>query len=124
MTPNYDALRFCTIPLKSKLLFYISVFFIIFSLPDVTMGATEVFLSPESEMFIVDTNKTTWQHEVTFDPNFEILSDPNADLDDEDLTLKQKLSPIEHFMKLPNYPLVTDENEKHSRIRRANIRLV
>ena len=34
------------------------------SILDVTMGATEVFLSPEPRMFIVETNKTSWQHQV------------------------------------------------------------
>ena len=41
-----------------------STSFISLSILDVTMGATEVFLSPEPRMFIVETNKTSWQHQV------------------------------------------------------------
>ena len=37
---------------------------------DVTEGNVDVFFSPEPQMFIVNTNKKTWEHEVYLDPQF------------------------------------------------------
>ena len=87
------------------------------------LGATEVLLSPEPRMFIIETNKTTWEHQVTLDPEYDIVEDPDLDSDDE-LTLNQKLKSMEHFLRLSSGPMVAEinENEKHARSRRANIR--
>jgi len=47
-------------------------------LVDVTQGAVDVLISSESQMFVVETNKSTFFHELTFDPNFPL----NLNLED------------------------------------------
>ena len=39
---------------------------------DVTVGITDVYLTPDPKMFIVKTNKTTWDHEIVTDTNFRL----------------------------------------------------
>ena len=67
-------------------------------------------------MFIIETNKTTWEHQVTLDPEYDIVEDPDLDSDDE-LTLNQKLKSMEHFLRLSSGPMVAEinENEKHAK---------
>ena len=87
---------------------------------DVTEGETEVFLSPEPRMFVVETNSSTYEHEVTLDPHFEVKTDTFRD----ELTLKEKLEAIEHFLRMSSGPMVDGEEPEVYRMRnrRANIR--
>ena len=40
---------------------------------DVTVGITDVYLTPEPKMFVVETNKSTWEHEVLLDSNYHLI---------------------------------------------------
>lgn len=79
-------------------------------------------MSPEPKMFVVNTNKTTWEHEVLLDPEFEIVTDD--DLITDHVTFNKKLEAMEHFLRLSSGPMVGPKSQKveNVRIRRANVR--
>ena len=40
---------------------------------DVAIGEVDVIFSPEPQMLIVETNKTTWRNEILLDPTFNVV---------------------------------------------------
>ena len=78
---------------------------------DVTEGNVDVFFSPESQMFVVNTNKKTWEHEVHLDPQFSF------DVFDDEYTsvysqYRDKLWHKDYFDTDPLFKLVKEKREK------------
>ena len=79
---------------------------------DVTVGDTEVYLSPEPRMFVVETNETTHEHEVTFDEAYKFR---------KAVWWGQRLP--NDFWKLEGHMYHEDNTEgPDARLKRANIR--
>ena len=78
----------------------------------------------DNNKFISSSSSDDQDQESIITPKFVVVDDPN-DLEDE-LTLNQKLSSIENFLRLSSGPMLAenDEDENISRNRRANIRQV
>ena len=83
---------------------------------DVTEGETEVYLSPEPKMFVVESNKTTWEHQVVLDSTFHIV-----EMNYEQELYENRLKNLRHFFKISSGPMFTEETER-TRNKRAHIR--
>ena len=86
---------------------------------DVTEGQTEVYLSPEPKMFVVQSNQSTWEHEVALDPQFRVIEIDQKEEEDK------RLRNLRHFFRISNGgPMLNDEDieTELTRNRRAHIR--
>ena len=86
---------------------------------DVTEGQTEVYLSPEPKMFVVQSNQSTWEHEVALDPQFRVIEIDQKEEED------RRLRNLRHFFRISNGgPMLNDEDieTELTRNRRAHIR--
>ena len=84
---------------------------------DVIEGQTEVYLSPEPKMFVVQSNQSSWEHEVVLDPHFRVI-----EIDEKEIE-NRRLRNLRHFFRMSNGgPMVTEDVEETSRHRRAHIR--